>query len=217
MSTLKTGALRGTSGTADSIQLHASNQSVTFPGNVTCSGTATGFSPTGRTVLEQFFSPCDGSVIATSAGDITLPNVTAQLEVTSTWQDVTGSSITYTPPAGATQVIYEFNFNESYHDNYPSTSMRLYLDSDEVVKRRRPHMIQNYGDGHYTYKHGFNIGGSADTDIGRVASWSSGKAIKLQIRSYDNDYQSRLHRLTAYDGTGSTQLVVPCLGITAIG
>ena len=43
MSTLKTGALRGTSGTADSVQLHASNQSVTFPGNVTCSGTATGF------------------------------------------------------------------------------------------------------------------------------------------------------------------------------
>ena len=43
MSTLKTGALRGTSGTADSIQLHASDQSVTFPGNVTCSGTATGF------------------------------------------------------------------------------------------------------------------------------------------------------------------------------
>ena len=34
MSTLKTGALRGTSGTADSIQLHASNQSVTFPGAV---------------------------------------------------------------------------------------------------------------------------------------------------------------------------------------
>ena len=43
MSTLKTGALRGTSGTADSVQLHASNQSVTFPGDVTCSGTATGF------------------------------------------------------------------------------------------------------------------------------------------------------------------------------
>ena len=34
MSTLKTGALRGTSGSADSIQLHASDQSVTFPGVV---------------------------------------------------------------------------------------------------------------------------------------------------------------------------------------
>ena len=38
MSTLKTGALRGTSGTADSIQLHASDQSVTFPGAVTVTG-----------------------------------------------------------------------------------------------------------------------------------------------------------------------------------
>ena len=42
MSTLKTGALRGTSGTADSIQLHASDQSVTFPGAVTVSGGLTG-------------------------------------------------------------------------------------------------------------------------------------------------------------------------------
>ena len=42
MSTLKTEALRGTSGTADSIQLHASNQSVTFPGDVTITGTTSG-------------------------------------------------------------------------------------------------------------------------------------------------------------------------------
>ena len=41
MSTLKTGALRGTSGTADSIQLHASDQSVTFPGAVTVTGALT--------------------------------------------------------------------------------------------------------------------------------------------------------------------------------
>ena len=217
MSTLKTGALRGTSGTADSIQLHASDQSVTFPGNVTCSGTATGFSPTGRTVLEQFYSPCDGSVITTSAGDITLGNVTAQQEVDATFTDVSGSSITYTPPAGTTQVIYEFNCQESYLDNHVNTSMRLYLDSDEVVKRRRVLNVQQYGDGHYTYKHAFNIGGSADTDIGRVASWSSGKTIKLQTRSYDNNYQSRLHRLNSWDGGGSTQVIVPCIGITAIG
>ena len=42
MSTLKTAALRGLTGSADSIQLHTSNQSVTFPGNVTFSGTVTG-------------------------------------------------------------------------------------------------------------------------------------------------------------------------------
>ena len=42
MSTLKTEALRGLSGSADSIQLHASNQSVTFPGAVTVTGALTG-------------------------------------------------------------------------------------------------------------------------------------------------------------------------------
>jgi hypothetical protein len=42
MSTLKTSALRGISGSADSMQLHASNQSVTFPGAVTFSGAVTG-------------------------------------------------------------------------------------------------------------------------------------------------------------------------------
>ena len=63
MSTLKTGALRGTSGTADSIQLHASNQSVTFPGNVTCSGTSTGFGPSYATgTWSPTFSPASGAV-----------------------------------------------------------------------------------------------------------------------------------------------------------
>ena len=39
--TVKTEALRGLTGSADSIQLHTSNQSVTFPGNVTVTGTTT--------------------------------------------------------------------------------------------------------------------------------------------------------------------------------
>ena len=46
-------AIRGSSGTADSIQLHASDQSVTFPGNVTCSGTATGFGAISKAILEH--------------------------------------------------------------------------------------------------------------------------------------------------------------------
>tara|TARA_R100000781_G_scaffold67945_1_gene42833 strand:+ start:374 stop:988 length:615 start_codon:yes stop_codon:yes gene_type:complete len=65
MSTLKTGALRGTSGTADSIQLHASNQSVTFPGDVTCSGTATGFGSAGVTEADLWTVTADYS-----AGDV---------------------------------------------------------------------------------------------------------------------------------------------------
>ena len=80
MSTLKTGALRGTSGTADSIQLHASNQSVTFPGNVTCSGTATGFGGGGKIVQVKYGTKTD--VFTTSSTSFT---------------DITGLSATITP------------------------------------------------------------------------------------------------------------------------
>ena len=69
MSTLKTGALRGTSGTADSVQLHASDQSVTFPGAVTHSGDVnhTGnIKPTTRTNSSRPADPTDGTIIYNS-------------------------------------------------------------------------------------------------------------------------------------------------------
>ena len=66
MSTLKTGALRGTSGTADSIQLHASNQSVTFPGAVTFSGTVTGDNNTQDTGLPCFFASTNSTTNLTA-------------------------------------------------------------------------------------------------------------------------------------------------------
>ncbi len=80
MSTLKTGALRGTSGTADSVQLHASDQSVTFPGNVTCSGTATGFG--GGKVLQMKYvnvpatNDNEQDVTSTSYTALTKPELT---------------------------------------------------------------------------------------------------------------------------------------------
>jgi len=64
MSTLKTGALRGTSGTADSIQLHASNQSVTFPGAVTITGALTSSTTS--------LGGLDG--VTTGSGNVTITN-----------------------------------------------------------------------------------------------------------------------------------------------
>tara|TARA_R100000458_G_scaffold3073_1_gene2507 strand:+ start:194 stop:748 length:555 start_codon:yes stop_codon:yes gene_type:complete len=94
MSTLKTGALRGTSGTADSIQLHASNQSVTFPGDVTCSGTATGFG--GGKVVKHAFVSYD-----------------TQTDTDSTSYVDTGLSISYTP-AAANNIVYALASQQCY-------------------------------------------------------------------------------------------------------
>ena len=75
-------AIRGSSGTADSIQLHASNQSVTFPGNVTCSGTATGFGG-GKILQVKYATKNDTfSTDSTSFTDVTGLSVT--MDATST-------------------------------------------------------------------------------------------------------------------------------------
>jgi len=73
MSTLKTAALRGTSGTADSVQLHASNQSVTFPGAVTITGALTSSTTslgglTGVTTGSGNVTISDGDLIIGTSG-----------------------------------------------------------------------------------------------------------------------------------------------------
>ena len=79
-------AIRGSSGTADSIQLHASNQSVTFPGNVTCSGTASGFG--GGKVVKTDFQSYDTQVVENSGS----------------WT-ATGLTKSYTPLSGSNDLV----------------------------------------------------------------------------------------------------------------
>ena len=68
MSTLKTGALRGTSGTADSVQLHASNQSVTFPGAVTITGALTSSTTSLGGKIKQILFDTHNAEIDTASG-----------------------------------------------------------------------------------------------------------------------------------------------------
>lgn len=172
--------------------------------------------PSARCVLEQFGSPCDGSVIATANGNVTFPNVTAAQTTTTSWTDVTGSNITYNPPTGATQVIYEFNYLMASVDSTLLGSWKLFLDSDEVTKARQQHR-SSYYEGCQVFKWIFNIGGSADTTVGRVASWSSNKTIKLQLVDYTTSYDYKIHETSYWDGGSTDQLSLPTLQITAIG
>ena len=89
MSTLKTGALRGTSGTADSVQLHASNQSVTFPGAVSISGALTS-STTGIGKILQV---------------LTTATETATSTQSTSYVDATGMSLSITPSSTSSKII----------------------------------------------------------------------------------------------------------------
>ena len=172
--------------------------------------------PSSIQVLEQFFTPCDGSVIATSAGNVTVGDVDAAQDISTSYADVTGSSISYTPPTGTTQVIYEYLFQYTGIDAQPITHFKLFLDSDEVAQGRRSCYFESY-DNWNTIKWGFNIGGLADTNVGRVASWSSAKTIKLQVREYSSSHEALLHRTELWDGSTGQHFSIPSIGITAIG
>ncbi|MBR52167.1 hypothetical protein CMK19_00185 [Candidatus Poribacteria bacterium] len=172
-----------------------------------------------RMVLEQFYSPCDGSVIALEDGNHTLSGPSANYAVTNTFTDIAGSSFTYTPPTGTTQVIYDFMFAERNDGGSgPIISYKLLLDSDEVTKGRTVSRESSSYEGKVQIKWGFNIGGTADTTVGRVASWTSDKTIKIQCARYSSTFPALLHETSHWGAGGSDDsFVLPTLGITAIG
>ena len=180
-------------------------------GNLTVSGTNTGLVGSGQ-ILEKVSSVCDGSTV----NGYTFQNVSASQEFTTSYADVTGSSISYTPPAGTTQVVYEFNYHAGFQDNHAIASLKFFIDSDEVVYGRHTYGAIDNFHGRLTFKWVINIGGSADTNVGRLASWSGAKTLKLQGREYGSSNESAMHSTAYWENTGTGQLSIPTLTITSI-
>ena len=170
-----------------------------------------------RIVLEQFWSPCDGSVIALQDGNHTITDVTAKQDAPGSWTDCSGSSITYTPPSGTTQVIYEYRVYYSYIDQNNLSHFKILLDDDEVTSGRHNLMRYDYPGAYESIKWGFNIGGTDDTAVGRVASWTDDKTIKVQWRRFASHQEGSLPHLQHWDQSSSDLVVKPQLSITAIG
>ena len=168
-------------------------------------------------IIETFMLPCNGSQITVGSGTYTTQNVTAVQQLTGTFTDITGSSITYTPPSGTQLVIYKFCFHSSMDaDTEPVFHAKLLLDGAEVTRARYSHSSQK--DGRNTIEWPFQIGGSADADTGKVAAggWTSSKTIKIQAKEYHSDNEAELHNTYQWDGSIAAHLVLPTISITAI-
>tara|TARA_A100001388_G_scaffold20842_1_gene13664 strand:- start:85 stop:774 length:690 start_codon:yes stop_codon:yes gene_type:complete len=178
-----------------------------------------GFDPSNHMVLEEFCSPCDNSVITLQDGNHTLTMPSGSYDVTNTFTDIVGSVFTYTPPSGTSQVVYDYRFFVSDDGGSgPILNFKLMLDSDEVVKYRRVLRASNACEREISVRWGFNIGGSADTTTGRVASWTSAKTIKVQVNRYSSNYPGVLHETNHWDASGSSDMfAAPTLTIKAIG
>lgn len=169
-------------------------------------------------ILEMFGGICAGQTFDVLSGSYTLGNVIGVQNLSTTYNDVTGSSITYTPPAGTKNVIYRYTFLQSRGDDNSLMHGKVYLDSDEILHRRFSiGQVGTYGQT-ATVVASFQCNAvSQDLNIGALTSWTSAKTIKIQAREYASTNEAKLHQTFYWDGDAGNQLHKPSIEIMAIG
>jgi hypothetical protein len=166
-------------------------------------------------IIEYLSSPCDGSAVTVGSGTYTFPNVTTQQGGTTSYQTITGSSLTYTPPTGATRVVYQFDFSSYFLSTHAINDYKFFIDATEVLFARHNRSAQ-YQESRYTFTWPIAIGGVTNTNTGRQATWTTGKTLSMQFRIYSGSNNNNLHGTTYWDGTASNQFSIPTLTIIAI-
>lgn len=171
-------------------------------------------------ILEQFLLPCDGIAYTARSGTYTPTAVTAGQDLTTTYGYISGSTITYTPPAGTKLIIYKFVMSPTS----VAAGIGFYkveLGGVDVTDSRQAiGDYYGYGNGRRTFEWSFAIGGTANAATGRLnafSDWSSGLVIKLKGKEYSASIDAAVHG-TYYedDGTFGNMFSRPLIGITAI-
>ena len=175
----------------------------------------TGITTAASQILEQFCVPCNGYTVTTAHGTRTVQTVSAVQNLTTTYTDLTGSTITYRPPTGTTTVVYKLHFTQSQHDTDGLAHYKFYIGSDEVTYARITMSHEFQGKMYMEWP--IQIGGSADTDAGVLASWNSDLVLKWMVREYGSSNEAKLHVTNNWDGSGTDMFSMPLIGITAIG
>jgi hypothetical protein len=166
-------------------------------------------------VLEYITGACDGSTKAGLNGSVTFQAVSTQQTAVYTYTDITGSTIAYVPPADATTVIYKFNFSVYWVNEHAISHYKFFIDSDEVVYARF-NRSGRYPEDRYTFEWPIAIGGTANANTGRQATWTAPKTLKMQWRSYGSSNARSLHGTNYWDGAGSTQFCMPTISLIAL-
>ena len=147
-------------------------------------------------VLETFAGVCDGRTVVGISGSYTLENVTLTQTLTYTYTKVTGSEISYKPPAGTKQVVYEFYFIASTDDNDDfAFQLYFYIDGVEATKLRKRSGSWYHGLELETYQVILSIGDVSTDDIpsGKLASWNTTRTLLVKARDRDGNLETRVH------------------------
>ena len=172
---------------------------------------------TGR-ILEMFGGVCAGQTFEVLSGSYALENVTASQNLTTSYVDVTGSSITYTPPEGTKNVIYKFNFLINRGDTNAMGHGKVFLDDNEILYRRfTVGQYTDYGSLSTVVSSFQCNAGAEDFNTGALTSWTTPKTIKITMREYSSTVEARIHTTYYWDGAAGSYLHQPTIEIMAIG
>tara|TARA_B100000927_G_C16466948_1_gene470088 strand:- start:576 stop:1082 length:507 start_codon:yes stop_codon:yes gene_type:complete len=141
--------------------------------------------------------------------------VTAYDTVGTSWANVSGSQIAYTPANGASKVIYEFNSAYGYLDNDNSLEIKLQIGND----------LNSIGDvvtnnvNYYSSFGGTNSTNVRSSDIIAIRyildisslSWTGEKTLILQCKTYNSSStkQSLVNCTTSSDNESNAFLFNP--------
>lgn len=167
-------------------------------------------------VLEIIQGSADGRTITVNDNSYVLQNVTSKQFGTTSYATVTGSPITYTPPANAKSVLYRFDmkWGSRYNTNDTRGSTGIshyYIDIDgTVITKSKTTISGNYSGNHGHFHQGwthafywvFDLTVASDNaSQGKFASWTSDKTISVKFRDYSGTYRSSPHSNYFRDGT----------------
>ena len=191
--------------------------------NLTVSGTLAYSSVTAQTsgypagaIIEKLVGRCNGETVTVGSGTYTMPTVTSEQSFATSWADVTGSELSYTPPAGTKRVLYEFHFIENADDGADCrASYKWLIDGTVVTNQYKAGGHETAGD----MKLPLIINCAADSDDAASAnftSWTSAKTIKLQGYEYTSGEGVAVHSSGYWEGGTTGVVMPPAIMITAI-
>ena len=118
---------------------------------------------------------------------------------TSSYVDVTGTSVSYTPQTGASKVYYKTKFFAmgDQTDEHPILMFKINHDGSDVNDSRF-YLDTRGGDdqnGHFT------IGPLSIEYV--LPAWTGAKTTKVAFRDYSSGYQGTLHEVYIFDSVGA--------------
>ena len=174
------------------------------------------------TVLQQIYGICDGRTVS----GIAFQDVTAPQSLTTSHVEMTGSSVSYTPPTGATTVVYSYTFHFDATDNGGISHYQFMIDGTAVsTLGRRTHAGAYQSNSHTTNRIAYEFPILIDSTIAsddipnlKLKSWTSARTLSMTAREYSSSYDAVIHQNVWWDGAGAgdNQLSRPTLSIKAI-